>query len=83
MEICTFFPFSIALKSAMTSVFAAEFVKKCLKVTNEKQAGLEGWQMTDILVPDRGDRCPFLILFGRHLGLILLPFSAHSSTIAQ
>ncbi len=27
-----------------------------------------------ILVSDRGDRCPFLFLFCRHLGLNLFPF---------
>jgi hypothetical protein len=42
-------------------------------VTNEKYVGLGSWQMIDI-VSDRGDRCPFLFLFGRHLGLILFPF---------
>jgi hypothetical protein len=26
------------------------------------------------LVSDRGDRCPFLFLFGRHLGIVIFPF---------
>ncbi len=42
-----------------------------LKVgTNEKQGGQGSWTMIDI-GPDCGDRCPFLFLLGRHLGLIL------------
>jgi hypothetical protein len=44
-------------------------------VANEKQGGSGRWQMIGIgLGLCGGDRCSFVFLFGRHLGLILFPF---------
>jgi hypothetical protein len=34
-----------------------------------------------ILVSDRGDRCPFVSVFGRHLGFNSISISAHSCRI--
>jgi hypothetical protein len=56
-------------------LLATKTKKKSLKVmTNEKQGRPGSWQMIDIGPIDLGDRCPFLFLFGRHLGLIKFPF---------